>query len=71
MELKPRQAILPHIHSIIDSLQGARYFTQLDCAQAFFSVSVAEESKYLTTFALRFILFPTHAKWYTNSPSHL
>ena len=55
--LKPKQAVLPHIDSIIDSLQGARYFTQLNFAQAYFSVPIAEESQYLTTFATRRGLF--------------
>jgi hypothetical protein len=55
--LKPKQAVLPHIDSIIDSLQGAHYFTQLDFAHAFFSVPVAPESQYLTTFATRRGLF--------------
>jgi len=55
--LKPKQAILPHIDSIIDSLQGACYFTPLDFAQVYFSVPIAEESQYLTTFATRRGLF--------------
>ena len=55
--LTPKQAVPPHIDSISDSLQGARYFTQLDFAQAYFSVPIAEESQYLTTIATRRGLF--------------
>jgi len=40
----------------IDSWKGARYFTQLDFAQAYCNVPIAEESQYLT-FATRTGLF--------------
>lgn len=51
--LQSRQANLPHIDTVIQSLYETRYFTQLDFCQAFFAIPLEEESQRFTTFITR------------------
>lgn len=43
---------LPHIRDVIDKMQGARFWTTLDAASAYWSMPVAEEDKEKTAFSV-------------------
>ena len=55
--IKPQKAQLPHVETIIDSLQNKQFFCQLDFCQAFLSLGLEEQSRDLTTFVTRKGLF--------------
>ena len=43
---------LPHIKDVIDQMQGAKYWTTLDAASAYWSIPLAEEDKEKTAFSV-------------------
>lgn len=43
---------IPRIDTTIDSLNGSRYFTRLDCKSAFWQVELEEDSKECTAFSV-------------------
>ena len=43
---------LPHIRDVIDKMEGAKFWTTLDAASAYWSMPVAEEDKEKTAFSV-------------------
>ena len=48
---------LPRIHELVDSLNGAKFFSVLDLASGFHQISIKEEDKYKTAFNTPFGLY--------------
>ena len=44
--------LLPHIHDVIDKMEGSTYWTTLDTAAAYWSMPLAEEDKGNTAFSV-------------------